>query len=56
MTSLLTTEVLVVGAGMAGWTAAPELQQADREALVMDKGCDVGGRIASRHVGYVAVG
>jgi NAD(P)-binding Rossmann-like domain len=44
-------DVLVVGAGMAGVTAAAELQRAGRRVLVLDKGRAVGGRLASRRVG-----
>lgn len=43
-----TTEVLVIGAGMAGLIAAAELQRAGRRVLVLDKGRGVGGRLASR--------
>lgn len=45
-----TTEVLVVGAGMAGLIAAGELQRAGRRVLVLDKGRGVGGRLASRRL------
>ena len=44
-------DVLVVGAGMAGVTAAAELRRAGRRVLVLDKGRAVGGRLASRGVG-----
>jgi predicted NAD/FAD-dependent oxidoreductase len=44
-------DVLVIGAGMAGVTAAAELQRAGRRVLVLDKGRAVGGRLASRRVG-----
>jgi predicted NAD/FAD-dependent oxidoreductase len=46
-----TTDVLVVGAGMAGLTAAAELQRAGRRVLVLDEGRGVGGRLASRRIG-----
>lgn len=45
-----TTDVLVIGAGMAGLIAAAELQRAGRRVLVIDKGRGVGGRLASRRI------
>jgi renalase len=45
------TDVLVVGAGMAGVLAAAELTRAGARVLVLDKGRSVGGRLASRRVG-----
>lgn len=42
------TDVLVIGAGMAGLAAASELQRTGRGVLVLDKGRGVGGRLASR--------
>ena len=44
-------DVLVVGAGMAGLTAASELQQTNLNVLIIDKGRGVGGRLASRRIG-----
>jgi renalase len=44
-------DVLVVGAGMAGLTAATELHGAGRSVLTVDKGNGVGGRMASRRIG-----
>ncbi len=44
-------DVLIVGVGMAGLTAAAELQRAGRSVLVLDKGRGVGGRMASRRIG-----
>jgi hypothetical protein len=45
------TDVLIIGAGMAGLTAAAELQRAGRRVCVLDKGRGVGGRLASRRIG-----
>ncbi len=45
-----TTDVLVIGAGMAGLIAAAELQRAGRSVRVLDKGRGVGGRLASRRI------
>ena len=45
------TDVLIVGAGMAGLTAAAALQATGRSLLVIDKGRAVGGRLASRRIG-----
>jgi len=49
-TTPLQTDVLVIGAGMAGLTAATELQRTGRRVLVLDKGRGVGGRLASRRI------
>lgn len=46
-----TAEILIVGAGMAGLTAAFDLQQAGHNVLVIDKGRGLGGRLASRRIG-----
>ncbi len=45
-----TTDVLVIGAGMAGLIAARELQRAGYRVRVLDKGRGVGGRLASRRM------
>jgi hypothetical protein len=44
-------DVLVIGAGMAGLSAAAALQKAGRKAVVIDKGRGVGGRMATRRIG-----
>ena len=44
-------DVLVIGAGMAGLSAATALRKAGREVLVLDKGKQTGGRMATRRVG-----
>ena len=44
--NVITTEVLVVGAGLAGLRAAADLQAAGRQVLVVDKGRGLGGRLA----------
>lgn len=45
-----TTDVLVIGAGMAGLSAARELQRAGHRVCVVDKGRGVGGRLATRRI------
>ena len=45
------TDVLIVGAGMAGLTAATKVQQNGHKVIVFDKGHGVGGRVASRRIG-----
>jgi len=44
------TDVLVVGAGMAGLIAAREVIRTGRSVTVLDKGRGVGGRLASRRI------
>lgn len=46
-----TTDILIVGAGMAGLLAATDLQASGFHPLVVDKGRGVGGRLASRRIG-----
>ena len=44
-------DVLVIGAGMAGISAAQHLRQQGRRVLVLEKGRSVGGRMATRRIG-----
>lgn len=48
-------DVIVVGAGMAGITAAQHLSQAGYGVLVLDKSRGLGGRVATRRVGDVVL-
>jgi len=43
--------VLIIGAGIAGLSAAQRLAEANLPVLVLDKGKGVGGRMATRRVG-----
>ena len=44
-------DVAVVGAGMAGLSAARALVDAGRSVVVFDKGRGIGGRMATRRLG-----
>jgi predicted NAD/FAD-dependent oxidoreductase len=44
-------DAIVIGAGIAGLSAARELLAAGRRVLVLDKGRGLGGRIATRRIG-----
>lgn len=44
-------DVVVVGAGLAGLTAARRLAASGRSVVVIDKGVSVGGRLATRRIG-----
>lgn len=44
-------EVLVIGAGMSGMAAAVDLARAGKQVLLVDKGRDIGGRMAARRIG-----
>ena len=49
--STITTDILIIGAGLAGLSAANDLQQAGHQVLVIDKGRGLGGRLAGRRIG-----
>ena len=44
-------DILIIGAGLAGLSAANDLQQAGYKVLVVDKGRGLGGRLAGRRIG-----
>lgn len=44
-------DFLIIGAGVAGMTAAAELARLSRRALVLDKARAVGGRLTTRRIG-----
>ncbi len=46
-----TAEVIIIGAGLAGLTAANLLHDANVKVTVVDKGRSVGGRLATRRIG-----
>ncbi len=49
--TLPTSSTLIIGAGIAGLTAARVLLNTQYPALVLDKGRSVGGRMATRRIG-----
>lgn len=51
MPSPTTFDVLIIGAGLAGLSAANDLHQAGLKVLVVDKGRGLGGRLAGRRIG-----
>jgi monoamine oxidase len=50
-----THEIVVIGAGMAGLTAARALAEAGRKVLVIEAQDRIGGRIWTRHIGNEAI-
>jgi len=48
---LLSTETIIIGAGLSGLAAASVLVDAGRSVLLVDKGRGVGGRLATRRIG-----
>ena len=48
-------DVLIIGAGMAGLTAARTLAEAGRRVLVLEAQHRIGGRILTRHIGGEAL-
>jgi protoporphyrinogen oxidase len=55
MTKNTTVDVVVIGAGMAGLTAARALAEAGLKVLVVEAQDRIGGRIWTRHVGDEAI-
>ena len=55
MTKNTTVDVVVVGAGMAGLTAARAMAKAGLKVLVVEAQDRIGGRIWTRHVGDEAI-
>ena len=51
MTTRSGDPIVIVGAGMAGLSAARLLHEAGEEVIVLDKGLGVGGRMATRRIG-----
>ncbi|PWQ95360.1 NAD(P)/FAD-dependent oxidoreductase [Leucothrix arctica] len=49
------TDVLIIGAGMAGLAAAADLNAAGKQVLVIDKSRGLGGRMANRRMGDGAI-
>lgn len=47
----LSADIIVIGAGLSGVTAARHLQAQGKDVLVLDKGRSAGGRMATRRVG-----
>ncbi|MEQ8672881.1 MAG: FAD-dependent oxidoreductase [Aggregatilineales bacterium] len=47
----VSTDVLIIGAGISGLMAAQALQEKGVKVIVVDKGRSVGGRLATRRIG-----
>ena len=47
----INTEILIVGAGLAGLMAARIIQEKGIDTILVDKGRSVGGRLATRRIG-----
>ena len=50
MPEIQTTDILVIGAGMSGLSAAVDLVAAGKKVVVIDKGRGLGGRLANRRI------
>ncbi len=45
------TDIVIIGAGIAGLLAASELKKSGHRVVIVDKGRGVGGRLATRRIG-----
>ncbi|MGB1311923.1 MAG: FAD-dependent oxidoreductase, partial [Leucothrix sp.] len=50
MSAQHSVEILIIGAGMAGLSAAVDLTTAGKDVLVIDKGRGLGGRLSNRRL------